>query len=129
MTQTAYLGWMEHKILTESQLMDHSKWPCRKRKWNSGAKDGGSRYGDNRFQYVGDKNYHQAEEFFGIQEMMSNDETIKSKKLFLLYIKMDDPNGINKDAAFIAWTPLAKVYKIVLILSVIDSNFLLIQLY
>jgi len=115
MTQKAYLSWMEHRIIKEGHLLDHSKWPCRKKQWNSG----GAKYGDNQnidsgwFHYVRDRNYRRSdEEFFIIDEMMNNDETMKSKKLFLLYIKMDDPYGINKDAALVAWTPLAKVLKL-----------------
>lgn len=104
MTRVAYLGWMEHKIMTEGQMLDHSKWPCRKRSWNSG----GFKYSGGK---SGDKYYRQSdEEFFVIDEMMNNDDSMKSKKLFLLYIKMDDPNGINKDSVSVAWGPLAKVF-------------------
>jgi len=102
MTRTAYLDWMERKIVTESQLLDHSKWPCRKKRlWNSGAaKNEGSR----------DKNYRSLDdEFFIIDEMMNNNEAVRSKKLFLLYIKMDVPNMDNREVASVAWTPLAKV--------------------
>jgi len=102
MTRAAYLGWMERKIVTESQLLDHSKWPCRKKKlWNSGAA---------KNEGVRNKNYRRSdEEFFIIDEMMNNDETVRSKKLFLLYIKMDVPNVDNRDIASVAWAPLAKV--------------------
>lgn len=99
MTRTAYLGWMEHKIMTEGQLVDHNKWPCRKKQMSNNI-------GKNR-----DRDYRQIdEEFFIIEEMMNNDETMRSKKLFILYIQMDDPVGRNKDVASIAWTPLAKVF-------------------
>lgn len=111
MTQKAYLSWMEHRITKEAHLLDHSKWPCRKKQWNSeDAKNRDNRINDNSwFHYVKDKKYQRSdEEFFIIDEMMNNDETMKFKKLFLLYIKLDDPYG-NKDAASIAWTPLAKV--------------------
>lgn len=106
MTQTAYLAWMERKIVMESRLLDHSKWPCRKKQWNNGA----AKNEGNRLQYVENENYHRSdEEFFIINEMMNNDETVKYKKLFILYIKMDEPNSNNKDVASVAWTPLAKV--------------------
>lgn len=118
MTRVAYLEWMEHKIVTESHLLDHTKWPCRKKQWNAGdAKYAGSRNNDNSWsRYNGNRDYRQSdEEFFAINDMIKNDERISSKKLFLLYIKMDDPNGINKDAASIAWTPLAKVLTVKII--------------
>lgn len=111
MTQAAYLEWMEHRILTESQLIDHSKWPCRKKQWDSKIKS--SKSSDNG-GYGGDKNYQQAEEeFFIIDEMMNYDPTIRSKKLFILYIKMEDPINGYKDAASTAWTPLAKVFEVI----------------
>lgn len=109
MTRAAYLGWMEHKIMIEGQLVDHSKWPCRKKRLNNVV--GKNR--DNRFnERTGDRDYRQMdEEFFVIEEMMNNDETMRLKKLFILYIQMDDPVGRNKDVASIAWTPLAKVFE------------------
>lgn len=115
MTRAAYLGWMEHRIMTESLLLDHSKWPCRKKQWSSiGAKNRDSQKRvNNKLQYTEDKNYYQSdEEFFIIKEMMNHDDSIRSKKLFLLYIKMDDPNRNNKNTASVAWVPLAKVCKI-----------------
>lgn len=111
MTQTAYLEWMEHKIMTEGQLIDHSKWPCRKKQWNT--KIGSSKSSDNR-GYIRNKDYQRAEEeFFIIEEMIKNDHTISSKKLFILYIKMEDSINGNKDAASTAWNPLAKVSEVV----------------
>lgn len=106
----AYLGMIEHMIMAEGQLVDHNKWPCRKKHWNGLAKNGGSRNNDNSgMQYVED---HQSDtEFFIIEEMMNNDYAMRSKKLFLLYIKMEDPTGNIKDAASVAWTPLAKVFQ------------------
>lgn len=98
--------------MTEGNLLDHSKWPCRKKQWNNGeSKNVGSKNSDNDwFRYVRDGDYHRSnKEFFIIDEMINNNESIRYKKLFLLYIKMDDPNGLNKDAASVAWTPLAKV--------------------
>lgn len=108
MTRAAYLGWMEHKIMTEGQLVDHSKWPCRKKQLNNiVGKNRDSRINER----TGDRDYRQIdEEFFVIEEMMNNDETMRLKKLFILYIQMDDPIGRNKDVASIAWTPLAKVF-------------------
>lgn len=106
---------MEHRIIIEGQLLDHSKWPCRKKQWNSGgARNGDSRDSENyRLQYIGDRNYRRVdEEFFIIEEMINKNNSIRLKKLFLLYINMDDPNGINRDTASLAWTSLAKVYKI-----------------
>jgi len=96
--------------MTEGQILDHSKWPCRKRQWNNG----GSKNNENREVHgAGNSNYYQAdEEFFVINEMMNKDNTIRSKKLFILYIKMDDPSGGNRIAANVAWTPLAKVSKV-----------------
>lgn len=109
MTQTAYLEWMEHRIVTEGHLIDHSVWPCRK---NWGVKIGSSKSGDNR-GYAGDKDYRQPEEeFFIIEEMINNDRSLRFKKLFVLYIKMEDPTNGNKDAASAAWTPLAKVSEV-----------------
>lgn len=109
MTQTTYLEWMEHRITTEGYLIDHSVWPCRK---NWGDKIRSSKSGDKK-GYAGDKDYRQTEEeFFIIEEMIKNDPTIRSKKLFLLYIKMEDPSNGNKDAASAAWTPLAKVSEV-----------------
>jgi len=89
--------------MTEGQLLDHSRWPCRKKQWNN----------DNRGMHdAGNRNYYQSdEEFFVIDEMKNNDNTIRSKKLFILYIKMEDPSGGNRNAADVAWTPLAKVNK------------------
>jgi len=96
--------------MTEGHHLDHSKWPCRKKQGNnSGAKNTGDRHNDNSgLHYVG--NHRQSdEEFFIIDEIKHSDDVIKFKKLFLLYIKMDDPNGINKAASTVVWTPLAKV--------------------
>lgn len=109
MTRITYLGWMERRIMTEGQLLDHSRWPCRKKIWNNE----GNKHNDNRgMQDAGDRNYYQSdEEFFIIDEMMNNDNTIRSKKLFILYIKMEDPSGGNRNTANVAWTPLAKVNK------------------
>lgn len=109
MTRITYLGWMERRIMTEGQLLDHSRWPCRKKQWNNE----GSKYNDNRgVQKKEKRNYYQSdEEFFAIDEIMNNDNTIRSKKLFLLYIKMEDPSGGNRNTANVAWTPLAKVNK------------------
>lgn len=118
MTRAAYLGWMEHRIMTESLILDHSKWPCRKKKWNNiGTKNrGGRKSGYSMLQYAEDKNNHQSDEdFFVIKEMMNHDDTVRSKKLFLLYIKMDDPNGNNKNTASVAWIPLAKVSEITIL--------------
>jgi hypothetical protein len=111
MTGVAYLKMIEHMIITEGQIVDHNKWPCRKKQWNELAKNGGIRNNDNSgMQYVGDKDYYQSDsEFFIIEEMMNNDYAMRSKKLFLLYIKMEHPTGDIKDAASVAWTPLAKV--------------------
>lgn len=107
MTRLTYLGWMERRIMTESQLVDHSRWPCRKKLWNNG----GSKNNNNRDDK--NRNYYQTdEEFFVIDEMMKSDNTIRSKKLFLLYIKMEDPSGGNRNAATAAWSPLAKVSKV-----------------
>lgn len=115
MTRVAYLGMIEHMIMAEGQIVDHNKWPCRKKQWNGVAKNGGSRNSDNSgMQYVGDKDYLQSDnEFFIIEEMMNNDYAMRSKKLFLLYIKMEDPTNNIKDAASVAWTPLAKVLQII----------------
>lgn len=109
MTRITYLGWMERRIMTEGQLLDHSRWPCRRKQWNNE----GSKHNDNRGVHdAGNRNYYQSdEEFFVIDEMKNNDNTIRSKKLFVLYIKMDDPSGGNRNAADVAWTPLAKVNK------------------
>lgn len=108
MTRITYLGWMERRIITEGQLLDHSRWPCRKKQWNNG----GNKNNDKRVHDAGNRNYYQSdEEFFVIDEMMNNDNTIRSKKLFILYIKMEDPSGGNRNAANVAWTPLAKVDK------------------
>jgi len=106
MTPAAYLGWMERKIVTEGHLLDHSKWPCRMKRW-----DGTKNNEGNRWRYAENKNDRRSdEEFFIIDEMANNDDTIRSKKLFLLYIRLDDPNGgSNKDVASVAWAPLAKV--------------------
>jgi len=109
MTRKTYLGWMERRIMTEGQLLDHSRWPCRKRQLNNE----GSKHNDNRgVQNAKKRDYYQSdEEFFVIDEMINNDNTIRSKKLFLLYIKMEDPSGGNRNTANVAWTPLAKVNK------------------
>ncbi|XP_015373420.1 PREDICTED: protein O-linked-mannose beta-1,2-N-acetylglucosaminyltransferase 1-like isoform X2 [Diuraphis noxia] len=106
MTRITYLGWMERRIMTEGQLLDHTRWPCRKKQWNNE----GSKHNDNRrVQNAKKRNYYQSdEEFFVIDEMMNNDNTIRSKKLFLLFIKMEDPSGGNRNTANVAWTPLAK---------------------
>lgn len=103
MTGVAYLEWMEHRILTEGRLLDHSQWPCRRKSWksrNSGSfSDGWLRYGSNYRRGV--------EEFFAIEDMINDDD---AEKLFLLYIQMDEPSNGNKNAASVAWTPLAKVF-------------------
>lgn len=126
MTRITYLGWMERRIVTEGQVLDHSRWPCRKKQWNNG----GNRNNDNRrVQDAENRNYYQSdEEFFVIDEMMNNDHTIRSKKLFILYIKMEDPSGGNRNAANVAWTPLAKVDKYLLKI-VIFINLICIKCY